>query len=144
MARINDACTDIVTAINAASLSQDVTAIRSHVIDNEFWDGRELRVQVFPRFRTAENIARTSTLETHTVDVLIRKPVTETGKHITAEVDGLLTFVDELCDLCNRLTLATSSQKVIGYTQEEYLDQEALHEQHLFVSTVTFTIRDQF
>lgn len=144
MARINDACTDIVTAINAASLSQTVTAIRSHVIDNQSWDGRELRVQVFPRFRTGENIARASTMETHTIDVLVRKPVTETGKHITTEVDSLLMYVDELCDLLNRLTLSTSTQKIIGYTQEEYLDQEALHEEHLFVSTITFTVRDQF
>lgn len=145
MSRVTDTCDDIVTIINAGSYTQTgFTAVRTNLIHHKSEKDRKLDVYVWPSRRTAENITRNSVVEEHSIEVIVLKPLDKTGKDTNDDVDTMLTFVDELIDDLNRASLATAGRKVIGYSQEEYFDLEALHEQHLFISTITLQVRDQF
>ena len=141
MSRIVNHLTDMVTAINGGSYthSESFTAARKFFYDVNQDKNKKLTVAVYPRMRTAENANRNSTHEVNTVELIVRKPgVTD------SEVDSLLTLVDELVGVLVRLSLTTAGSKVIGYSQEAFYDDFGLHEQRLFVSTVSFEIWDQF
>lgn len=141
MSRVTDAIDDVVTLINAATLTQTVTAVRKHIYNLTTEHSNNLSLVVMPVTRTAENEARNSTVETHEIDLVFRKPA---AVRTNTEVDSLLTFVDEVIDLVNRAILTTSGTKVVGYSQEGYFDGAELHEAGTFLATVTLSIRDQF
>ena len=138
MSRVSDSIDDVVTLINAASLSQTVTAARKNTVDYETDDAPTLTVNVLPRFRTAEFRSRNDVVEIHTVDIVVRKKVAND----TTAVDDLVTFVDELADLLAGAALSTAGAIVTGYSQEDYFDLAALHENRIFLSILTLTIRD--
>ena len=86
----------VVTKINAASLSQVVTAARSYVATGDLEDANTLSVDVMPVDMTKSLQNRSGKLEQYQVRVVIQK---RTDSDTNATLDALSVFVEELADL---------------------------------------------
>lgn len=86
----------VVTAINAASLSQSVTAVRSYIATRELSDDSGLTVTVMPAADAAKRDSRKSSQHHFTLHVGVQQKVAD---KTNATIDPLMLLTQEMADL---------------------------------------------
>jgi len=114
MAVIIDIADAVVTAINAATLSQPVQAERLYLPEFELKDMGTLHISVVPAELEEEIADRQRDSGDYTIHVAVQQRV---GKFDNATLDGLMGLVEEIGDLFRH-------QQLPGYPQAQWLKTE--------------------
>ena len=125
----------VTTAINAADLSQEVTAERVYVAPFNLKDLTELRVSVVPGGAESEQLSRSQHTHTKTVEVVAQK---RTGRS-KEEVDALTLLVEEIGDLFRGQRLDEYEPAFCAAVAISGHDPDALDQEGRFVSVVSLT-----
>ena len=139
MAVITDIADAVAAEINAGSFSQPVSATREYLPAFELADMQTLRVTVVPRSVTTLPGGRAHNQYDYAIDVAVQKKLDAADN---AEIDALMTLVDELADHLRfkRLTAFPNAAWLKTENQPVYA-QEHLQELRQFTSILTFTFR---
>lgn len=99
-------CDAIVTVLNAASLSQSFTAVRSYSPEYDLKDMTPLHVTVVPKSEKDERLSRNAamTMKVFEVDIAVQKRVPAKSN---SEIDPLVLLVQEIVDLLDGYELIT-------------------------------------
>ena len=139
MAVITDIADAVAAEINAGSFSQQVSAAREYLPAFELADMQTLRVTVVPKSVTTLPGGRAHNQYDYAIDVAVQKKLDAADN---AEIDELMTLVDELADHLRfkRLTDYPNAAWLKTENQPVYA-QEHLQELRQFTSILTFTFR---
>lgn len=137
-ALVVDIAQALVTAINAASWSQSVTAVLGYMPQRKLQDFDELRVTVVPATHAQELSTRNKTDDTFEVDIGIQKQIDITDP---TEVTTLLDLVDEINESTAIKYAKMAGCSWIGSTNEPIYDPTHLLEQQLFTSVLRLSYR---
>lgn len=139
MAVIIDIADAVAAEINAGTFSQPVNATREYLPHFDLEDMQTLRVTIVPKSVTTLPGSRNHNQYDYAIDVAVQKKL---GSADNAEIDALLTLVDEIGDhfrfqrlssFPNAMWLKTENQPVYA--------QEHLQELRQFTSVLTLTFR---
>ena len=125
----------VVTAINAATLSETVTAARSYVATKNREDSGTLTVDVMPVEMTKALQNRSANFETYGIRVVIQKR-TDSDTNVT--LDALSILVEEIADLLLKARIVTpavmcTSTEIISFALAD------IRERNEFAASVTAT-----
>ena len=139
MAVITDIADAVAAEINAGSFSQPVSATREYLPAFELADMQTIRVTVVPKSVTTLPGGRAHNQYDYAIDVAVQKKLDAADN---AEIDELMTLVDELADHLRfkRLTDYPNAAWLKTENQPVYA-QEHLQELRQFTSILTFTFR---
>ena len=139
MATVLNVADAVVAELNAAALSQSVTAERLYVPSFDLEDLKELRVSVVPRELASTSLDRRRDFNEAMIDVAVQKKF---DKGDAPEIDPLLDLVEEIADLFRHKRLAsfpaamwTKTQHVVLYSPEHW---DSLRQ---FTSLLTLTFK---
>ncbi len=139
MAVITDIADAVVAEINAGSFSQPVGAQRAYLPEFELAEMQNLQVTVVPKSVTTLPGGRAHNQHDYAIDVAVQQKLQTTGE---AEIDDLLTLVDEIADHFRFKRLESYPNAVwLKTANEPVYAQEHLHEMRQFTSILTFTFR---
>jgi len=139
MAVITDVADALVAELNAASLSQPLTAARHYVPSFELQDMKDLHVSVVPKGVVITKSDRSRNTNDIQVDVAVQKKF-ETGD--AAEIDPLVNLVEEIADHFRLRRL--DSYPAAHWIKTEHAPiyaQEHWDELRQFTSVLTLTFR---
>jgi hypothetical protein len=125
----------VVTALNAASFSQTITAVRSYVATRDLKDSDSLTVDVMPVEMTKEIQTRTTDIESYTVRVIVQK---RTDTDANATLDALSLFVEEIADLLLATRLASPTVMCLAVEVIPFSLVD-IRERNQFAASVTAT-----
>ncbi len=125
----------VVTALNAASFSQTITAVRSYVATRDLKDSDSLTVDVMPIEMTKEIQTRTTDIESYTVRVIVQK---RTDTDANATLDALSLFVEEISDLLLATRLASPTVMCLAVEVIPFSLVD-IRERNQFAASVTAT-----
>jgi hypothetical protein len=125
----------VVTALNAASFSQTITAVRSYVATRDLKDSDSLTVDVMPVEMTKEIQTRTTDIESYTVRVIVQK---RTDTDANATLDALSLFVEEISDLLLATRLASPTVMCLAVEVIPFSLVD-IRERNQFAASVTAT-----
>ena len=136
MTNIADA---IVAALNVATFSQPVTAVRHYLPRFDLPELQALHVSVVPKGVTQEMADRTRGQGDYSVDVAVQQKL-QTADN--AEIDALTNLVEEIGDHFRGRRLDSYPDAIWVRTEQSILyAPEHLAELRQFTSVVTFTFR---
>ena len=139
MAVITDIADAVAAEINAGSFSQPVSALRAYLPEFELAEMQNLQVTVVPKSVTTLPGGRAHNQHDYAIDVAVQQKLQTTDD---AEIDDLLTLVDEIADHFRFKRLGSYSGAVwLKTSNEPVYAQEHLHEMRQFTSILTFTFR---
>ena len=138
IAQIADA---VKTALNAATLSQEVAAVRVYVPVASLEAAEDLHVFVMPVERALSKLTRSELQSDIRVDIAVVKRITADPKTeaANAEVDPLLQLTEEIAELFG--PGAYGPGKWLGTENPAIFDQERLQNSKTFVSVVSLTFK---
>ena len=129
----------VVAELNAATLSQPLTATRHYVPSFELKDMNELRVSVVPKGMVVSPLDRSRNTNDIQIDVAVQKKF-ETGD--AAEIDPLMTLVEEIADFFRLRRLDSfPGAHWIKTEHNPIYAQDHWEEMRQFTSVVTLTFR---
>ena len=129
----------VVAALNAATLSQPLTAERQYQPVFDLAEMKTLHVTVVPRGVEVAQAARGEARLECKVDVAVQKKLTAIG---AAELDPLLELVEEIAELFRAKRLAGCPEAVWVKTEHTPVyAPEHLAELRQFTSVMTLTFR---
>lgn len=139
MSVISDIAAAVVSEINAAELSQPVTAERTFLPVFDLEDMQDLHVTIVPRGVTTLPGGRGHNQHDYAIDIAVQKKLDAVSN---AEVDTLLGLVQELADLFRfkRLTDAPNAAWLKTENVPVY-SPEHLEQLRQFTSVITITFR---
>ena len=139
MAVITDIADAVTAEINAGSFSQPVSATREYLPAFELADMQTLRVTVVPRSVTTLPGGRAHNQYDYAIDVAVQKKLDAADN---AEIDALMTLVDELADHLRfkRLTDYPNAAWLKTENVPVY-SPEHLEQLRQFTSVITITFR---
>ena len=139
MAVITDIADAVAAEINAGSFSQPVSATREYLPAFELADMQTLRVTVVPRSVTTLPGGRAHNQYDYAIDVAVQKKLDAADN---AEIDALMTLVDELADHLRfkRLTDYPNAAWLKTENVPVY-SPEHLEQLRQFTSVITITFR---
>lgn len=139
MATITDIADAVKDELNGNLFSQEFTAERHYLPFFDLAGMKTLRVTVMPRDIDMASGTRISTQHDYKVDVAIQKKVTTTNN---AEIDMLMTFVEEIADFLTRRQLAGQPDAIwVNVANKPVLVADHLAEYGQFTSILTLTYR---
>lgn len=144
LAQIADAVT---AAINTGSYAVAVTAVRDNTPLRTLTDLDDLDVRVAPIGRVESTLlSRSQRTRLYQVNVIVRQklPVADDGAIANATLDPLIELMEQLDDQLDFDRLATFTSALWDHSENDpAFDEDALREQHLFVSVLAifFTVR---
>ena len=139
MAVITDIVDAVVAEVNAGSFSQPVNAQRAYLPEFELAQMQNLQVTVVPKSVTTLPGGRAHNQHDYAIDVAVQQKLQTTDD---AEIDDLLTLVDEIADHFRFKRLDSYPGAVwLKTANEPVYAQEHLHEMRQFTSILTFTFR---
>jgi len=139
MAVITDIADAVAAEINAGSFSQPIDAKREYLPVFELEDMQSLRVTVVPKSLTTLPGGRAHNQHDFAIDVAVQQKLQTTDN---AEIDDLLTLVDEIADHFRFKRLSSFPNAMWLKTENEPVyAQEHLQELRQFTSILTFTFR---
>jgi len=131
----------VVTALNAATLSQSFTATRLYILVDELKNFTSLRVSVIPQAMEVTNISRDESQEIYRIDIAIQKKLTDADDK--DEVDTMMLLVEEVCDLLIRTRPSGHPAAIArNFENDPIYSDEHLRELRQFTSVVTFIFRE--
>ncbi|MCY3019537.1 MAG: hypothetical protein NTW87_10985 [Planctomycetota bacterium] len=129
----------VVTRLNAATLSQAFTAIRTWQPSFALSEMQALKVTVAPHGRQTEKISRSAQASTCQVDVAVQKKL---AKADNEEIDALVLLVEEIGTLLEFCELPGPPKAVWVKTENvPVVAQEHLAELRQFTSVLTLTFK---
>ena len=136
---ITDIADAVVAEINAGSFSQSVNAQRAYLPEFELPEMENLQVTVVPKSVTTLPGGRAHNQHDYAIDVAVQQKLQTTDD---AEIDDLLTLVDEIADHFRFKRLGSYPGAVwLKTANEPVYAQEHLQEMRQFTSILTFTFR---
>ena len=139
MAVITDIAEAVVAEINAGTYSQPITAQRAYLPVFDLEDMQDLQVTVVPKSLTTLPGGRAHNQHDYAIDVAVQQKLQTTDD---AEIDDLMTLVDEIADQLRFKRLTSFPNAVWLKTENEPVyAQEHLQEMRQFTSILTFTFR---
>ena len=139
MATVLNVADAVVAELNAATLSQSLTAERLYVPNFNLEDVKELRVSVVPRELASTSLDRRRDFMEAMIDVAVQQKF---DKGDAPEIDPLLNLVEEIGDLFRHKRLDSfpaamwsKTQHVVLYSPEHW---ESLRQ---FTSLLTLTFK---
>jgi hypothetical protein len=141
IAQIADA---VVAVLNAASLSQPVTAVRYYLPEFDLKEMVDLHVSVVPAELEEEIADRTRDRAEYKIHVAVQKRVTKQDPPglDTEAIDSLMTLVEEIDDLFRHKPMAGYEQAHWTKTENKPIyDPKHLKEHGQFTSLLVFTFR---
>jgi hypothetical protein len=144
MAVVIEIADAVVTALNAAKLSQPVEAQRHYLPEFDLADMDALHVSVVPAELEEEIADRSRDWAEYKIHVAVQKRVSKQdppGLDATA-IDGLMTLVEEIDDLFRHKPLAGYGQAHWTKTENKPIyDPKHLKDQGQFTSLLVLTFR---
>ena len=139
MATVLNIADAVVAELNAVTLSLPLEAERLYVPSFELKDMQQLRVSVVPRELYVRALDRVrNTYEAH-IDLAVQKKF---AKGNAAEIDPLVSLVEEIADLFRLKRLSSFPGAVWAGTQHQVLySQEHWDQMRQFTSLLTLTFR---
>lgn len=134
----------VVTALNGATLSQPVTAVRHYLPEFDLKEMADLHVSVVPAELEEEIADRTRDRAEYKIHVAVQKRVTKQDPPglDTVAIDGLMTLVEEIDDLFRHKPLAGYQQAHWTKTENKPIyDPKHLKEHGQFTSLLVLTFR---
>jgi restriction endonuclease Mrr len=125
----------VVTELNAATFSQDFTALRYYTVLFELKDMETLRVSVVPRSLASTALDRSKDSYEYQIDIAIQKRDNGT----LAASDALMQLVEEIADHMKNITLADC--RCVGVANAPIYSPDHLQEFRQFTSVLTLTFR---
>ena len=142
MAVVIEIADAVVAALNGASLSQEVTAVRHYLPEFDLKEMDQLHVSVVPAELDEEIADRTRDKAEYKIHVAVQKRVTKQdppGLDTTA-IDDLMTLVEEIDDLFRHKPLSGFEQAHWLKTENKPIyDPKHLKENGQFTSLLAFT-----
>lgn len=146
MSKILNIADAMVTAINAATLSQTLTAVRVYVPKFDTESADEYQVKIAPKADGREPGGQTQDAATLMVDIGVFKRLAEftTDAAELAEVDEALELCDELRAVVNRKRLiGVESAICTSIVQDPIYSVELLDEKRVFLTVLTCTFQTE-
>ncbi len=138
MPLITDVADAVVTALNAATLSQSVTSVRFYRPVFELAQLKTLRVSVVPKKIEISSFSRSANQYDVGIDIAVQKKL-DTGDN--AEIDPLMALVDEIGEFFRLKRLDSVAAIWIKTENAPVYALEHLEQQRVFTSVLTFTFR---
>lgn len=139
-ATIIDIADDVVTKINAATLSISVTAVRAYVPKFDLHSDATVQIKVVPRSDSRVMQDQANDECQTIIDVAVYKKLQNDLADEATEVDGLLVLCDEIRKTLNRVALAAPLDATcIAVTQEPIYGVDEMDEHRIFLSVLSFT-----
>ena len=139
MALIVDIADELVDALNAAEFTLEFEATRGYVPSFEFADMETIHLTVIPKGLTKLRVTRADSQEDYKVDVAVQQKVEAVD---AANLDPLMSLVEELADFCDALVAETTPRAVcITVENEPIYVSEHMRERRMFTSLLTLTFR---
>lgn len=138
-AKIVEIADAVVSALNAAALSQPFIASRVYLPKFERSALESLTVTVVPKGR-GETIAARSNIadDSYEIDVAVQQAVDPTD---IATIDGLMLLVQEIHDLFRLTQPNLADSTYVGVSNDPIYDPAALNEDRLFRSVLTISYK---
>lgn len=142
MSTISEIAAGVVEELNAgvaaAAFSQTFEAARAYIASFEPEKFAVLTVTVVPRDLAVTAETRAQSRHDYRVDVGVQKKVSDD----LAEVDELMTLMEELADYLERRKLTSVAGALwLGTANEPVYDPALLHEDRLFTSVLMLSYR---
>lgn len=138
MATIIQIADAVVTQLNAATLSQPLTAARLYAPSFELPDMETLHVTVVPRGIASTSLDRKRDSFSYEIDLAVQKK-TDMAQ---ASLDALMTLVEEIADHFRTEPLASfPGARCVDVKNVPVFSQEHLDELRQFTSVLTLTFR---
>jgi len=144
MATITEIADAVVTALNAAHLSQPFEAQRYYLPEFDLKDMDTLHVSVVPAELDEEIADRARDRAEYKIHVAVQKRVTKSDPPgiDQAAIDGLMTLVQEIDDLFRHKALVGYAQASWVKTENKPIyDPKHLKDSGQFTSLLVFTFR---
>ncbi len=139
MAVIADIAEAVVVQLNAGSFSEKFEAERAYLPVFELADLKNVRVTVVPKSLSIVPGGRAHNQHDYAIDVAVQKKLDVADN---AEIDPLLTLVDEIADFFRLKRLDSYPGAVWLKTENEpVFSQEHLDQFRQFTGLLTFTFR---
>lgn len=128
----------VVESINAASLSQPVSAVRHYQPKFELSEMAELKVSVVPRSVLSKGLDRNRDSFDFKIDVAVQQKVEPTASNL----DALMELVEEIADHFRAQPLAgATAARCVEVVNDPVFAMEHLEEFRQFTSVITLTFR---
>jgi len=139
MSTVVDVAEAMVAELNAASLSQPLTAARHYVPVFELPEMQELHVSVVPQGMAIAKLDRSRNTQDVEIDIAVQQKF---DKGDEAEIDPLMDLVEEIADFFRLRRLASYPNAHWTKTANQPLySQEHWDELRQFTSILTLTFR---
>lgn len=130
----------IVTALNAADLSQALVFERDFLAEFQISEIASLHGKVVPRSDSREMGSASVDNATVAIDIAVAKRLRPGAHNDRAEIDGLIDFCEEIKAVLNRQRLAGAENAVcIALAQEAPYSSDHLAEMRVFITVITAT-----
>jgi hypothetical protein len=130
----------IVTALNAATLSQAFTAERIYAPKFDLASGEAVQIKVAPKSDVRQPGSAAADNATIQIELGIFKKLGEDTTSDIAEMDAMLAFCEEIKPLINRQRLAAGLDAICtGTAQETPYFIDALETERVFLTLITAT-----
>lgn len=130
----------VVTALNAATLSQTVTFERVYVPKFDMANAATIQGKVVPKSDVREMGSAADDNATILIDIGVMKRLQNAITAETAEVDALLALCEELKAIVNRQRLSGAATAICtGTTQDPMYSVEDIDNGRVFLAAVTAT-----
>ena len=141
MSLLTDVANAVTAQLNAATLSQEFTAVRLWNNRRQLKDLSTLRIDVVPSQPSvqSEPISRDTFQNDVSIDIAVRKSANIAD---VAELDTLANLVEEISELFQQNTLTDLPDATLQSTEHIAIaDAEYQHTKRVFFSVLTLTFR---
>jgi len=138
MAVILDIADAVVTELNAASFSLELTAVRLYRPERKLSEMATLRVSVVPKAVEISGATRNGHQHDYQLDIGVQKRFSEAE---SAEIDGLMDLVEEIADHCRNLRLASPDAACVAIENDPVYLPDHMAELRQFTSVLSLTFR---
>jgi len=142
MSIITEIADAVVSDINAATLSQPITATREYLPEHDLTELQNTVVTVVPKGVSIQGSTRGQNQHDYQVDIAVQEKVPTGGGK--SEIDALMILVEEILDLfrLNRVTVPTlGSVPLLRAENDPIYAPEHLNQHGVFTSVITLTFR---